>query len=247
MARVKIGNRYFDAVSGIAVNDENGDKALYSKPSWSENTKTKAGYIENRPFFREDESEGSLLVLDSTKTYLFPGLTTETADIFLSQVDDVLNLQDPFSLIGCEISYDGGVTKHTIVNYIKTAYELELIASSEETVCVIVDGPLVGLNSTVTAIYLMGASSGIPLMLYANKKGVLDQDASPIGLYVNFSLSTSWNYYNYKPIIINEDYLTFFQNLRNPIHIMRSTVADIEKMDFSNFEPGDIILGVLDQ
>lgn len=244
MAKIKIGNRYFDSVQGVVVNDENGDKSLYSKPSWAENNEVKAGYIEDRPFYHKAIEEGSATRDTEATPYT---LNIGGVNVTFSSQEETFNLQDPYTMTGVSIQTEVNGPFYEIKGYIKSAYELSQYQASSALVGAIVDGPVINLPSAITALILINNTGYNIICFYSNTKGILDGANSPIGFYVNTNLPTTWYYKNYFPIVINERYREFFQSMKTPIYVMSSSLADFTDLDFSNFAPGDIVLGVLEQ
>lgn len=241
MARIKIGNRYFDSVAGVVVNDENGDKSLYSKPSWDENNVNKAGYIEDRPFWTEKTTITLTNEFEQTG-YDFTGTTTLSSDITIHKL--TTSITDAQALLDGQIIINQ--VTYPIIAHCKTDYEIQYYSTQNTMSAILIDGPLVSLPSAVMALYLIGNQQKIPILLITHKDGVFGTGAEK-GTYIAKITDVSIESFtlNFENIILNAKYNSFFKNLRSPIFI--NTATGIDDMDFSNFAAGDIILVMLDQ
>jgi hypothetical protein len=240
MAKVRIGNRYFDAVQGIVVDDGNGEKALFSKPDWNESDPTKAGFIKDRPFWRQKKSLDITTTLTDNSGYQvnFGGQTIYAYD---ANWGENFAIPEPIWLVGGTVTV-GGI-EYTLTKYCKSMYELQVEASKSNLHAVVFDGSVLDFPSSVTVIALVGGDDAVPVLLFTSKSGVVASDAPAglYGLYIGLAEMIATNL-TYDNVVVDINYASFFTNLSPRILVLGA--GDLQTFQPELFEPGDIILGV---
>ena len=252
MANVRIGNRIFNGIEGVLLNNQTSGSTLYSLMDWGENSTKQPNYVKNRPFWNEKKE----IVWDGTSN-LISNLPEEVKSSF--NVTDLAFLPNynynfmPELMVNGEVDVvknNNSAQKYTIAKYCHTITQFAHACQDlDDNNIIIVNGGAFGLPNTAHLGCLPNDESS-PIVLFAILPANAIGNGTPAGLYVSKAKNsaTSDTYYLTKlifnDIIFNKDYEVFFNYLRNPMYIIPID-ADPEAVlsqDLSSYQPGDLLL-----
>lgn len=255
MADVRIGNRTFNGIEGVVLNNKTSGSTLYSLMDWNENSNSRPNYVKNRPFWIEEK----ILYSNSNQMQ-----SIEANDTITEMWPEVSNIKCfntnyknfvPELMVGgvVTINISGTETTYNIVKYCPTENQLAHFLSDYAGTnnLAIVNGMAFSLPSTCfMGIIPITATTYIKIFTIASPN--LFAANAPEGLYIytttqenNDGTTTTYQLTSLKfnDIIFNKDYQAFFDYFRNPMYILPiKDLMDVVNQDTSGFKAGDLIL-----
>lgn len=216
------------------------DKRLNTKSNYGENDATKAGYLQNRPFWhvaRKLEWDGA----SYDRVAEGPNQLGQ-----LYQLDEWIELiPEGSELVGaqCKCIIEGSETTLSILAYCQTYAEYESYLNLEEPGLIAIEASAVGFYLPAIIITLLGVGEGGGTLCCCLREEIME--GMPRGIYTTLISETTYlAQLDYSAIEIKEEYKSFFKGLSLPIHVLQIVNID-NAPDFSMYQPGDIILAVL--
>ena len=121
MANVKIGNRVFNGIEGIVLDNYTSGSTLYSLMDWKINSSNEPNYVKNRPFWVEEKSFGSGMF--STE-HQFTFENTDTGYTYKCQlINDDMNIV-PELFVNGTVTYSNNIASNNNV-YEKWSFVLD--------------------------------------------------------------------------------------------------------------------------
>lgn len=200
-------------------------------------------YIKNRPFWQEE----ILIEWDGRVSESFRTATLGTDEysfklVQKSEWEDIII--EPAQLVGTSF-IENTYGSYSILKYCQTNYELQEEKNKSSIHAIAVSGQAYGINARMQLVGLVGDGNFTPLA--AN---FLEPFQSENLTYTGLWLFDYSEYENLENIYLTEfygnnvkidnRYESFFNNLRNNIHILHVGSAD-QTIDYGIFKPGDII------
>ena len=255
MANVKIGNRTFNGIEGVVLNNQTSGNTLYSLMDWGENSHNQPNYVKNRPFWIQNKSYSWSGTDNSTNSFDPP---EEFNSIIASKLNWISSVDDNFVpelMVGGSVTLNlnGTTATYPIEKYIATItqYQHFMADYGEQPVVGIINGQIMGFPASVS-IGIVPITADTSIMIFMTAPANTLASDSPAGLYAfkyNHVIddATTETYYltnlKFNDIIINKDYGTFFDYFRNPIYIMPvDQITEVLNQDLSNYNTGDLIL-----
>ena len=253
MANVKIGNRVFNGIEGIVLDNYTSGSTLYSLMDWKINSSNEPNYVKNRPFWVEEKSFGSGMF--STE-HQFTFENTDTGYTYKCQlINDDMNIV-PELFVNGQTTYSNNIASNNteiIDAYCATSGQVDAFFrdSGKTSACILVQGHIIGFPSSwvICVLYHLEGHK-VPIFGWIDPELLGEQH--PRGLYAietsfqqeEATVTIQLTNIKFNDIIINEDYGRFFHYLRNPIHVVPVTSLDatiLTGLDLSLYNPGDFV------